>query len=139
MRACARVALASIAVSAWRGLRFSRDLEALVVWNQVSSKFEPGLRHPNLDIENCGPETGRKNSPFATGNSEDYAGETHFSSAGTSRVLPQTAHGAQRLDWLAGHAGLELRNVDANYLFERSHRFAGIPAHSGHRDYLRLR
>ena len=27
---------------------------------------------------------------------------------------------------LAGHAGLELRNVVANYPFERSHRFAGI-------------
>jgi hypothetical protein len=31
-----------------------------------------------------------------------------------------------RSDWLAGHVGLELRNVDANYPFERSHRFAGI-------------
>src|SRR6516164_11028506 len=30
------------------------------------------------------------------------------------------------VDWLAGHVGLELRNVVANYPFERSHRFAGI-------------
>src|SRR5215813_7033643 len=29
-------------------------------------------------------------------------------------------------DCVAGHAGLELRNVVANYPFERSHRFAGI-------------
>src|SRR5438046_8276645 len=34
--------------------------------------------------------------------------------------------------------GLELRNVDANYLFERSHRFAGIQPNSGFRDYSRL-
>src|SRR3954452_4603859 len=27
-------------------------------------------------------------------------------------------------DRVAGHGGLELRNVDANYRFERSHRFA---------------
>ena len=34
--------------------------------------------------------------------------------------------------------GLELRNVDANYLFERSHRFAGIQPNSGFGDYSRL-
>jgi hypothetical protein len=32
----------------------------------------------------------------------------------------------------------ELRNVDANYLFERSHRFAGIQPNSGFGDYSRL-
>ncbi len=32
---------------------------------------------------------------------------------------------ALETDWLAGHIGLELRNVVANYPFERSHRFAG--------------
>src|SRR6266566_9270694 len=32
----------------------------------------------------------------------------------------------------------ELRNVGANYPFERSHRFAGIQPNSGHRDYSRL-
>jgi HAMP domain-containing protein len=31
-------------------------------------------------------------------------------------------------DCVAGHVGLELRNVDTNYRFERSHRFAGNPA-----------
>jgi len=30
-----------------------------------------------------------------------------------------------------GVGGLELRNVDANYLFERSRRFAGIQPNSG--------
>src|SRR5262249_42636702 len=37
----------------------------------------------------------------------------------------------QRPDCVAGHVGLELRNVDANYPFERSHRFAGIQPNSG--------
>jgi hypothetical protein len=37
------------------------------------------------------------------------------------RIIPQPRHAAQRPDCVAGHAGLELRNVDANYLFERSH------------------
>jgi hypothetical protein len=39
---------------------------------------------------------------------------------------------------VAGVGGLELRNVDANYLFERSHRFAGIQPNSGCGDYSRL-
>ena len=43
-----------------------------------------------------------------------------------------------RQDWLAGHVRLELRNVVANYPFERSHRFAGIQPNSGHRDCSRL-
>jgi hypothetical protein len=34
--------------------------------------------------------------------------------------------------------GLELRNVAANYPFERSHRFPGIQPNSGHRDYSRV-
>jgi hypothetical protein len=37
-----------------------------------------------------------------------------------------------------GVGGLELRNVDANYRFERSHRFAGIQPNSGFGDYSRL-
>ena len=32
----------------------------------------------------------------------------------------------------------DLRNVDANYPLERSHRFAGIQPNSGHTDYSRL-
>src|SRR5919201_611816 len=32
----------------------------------------------------------------------------------------------------------DLRNVVANYLFERSHRFAGIQPNSGHGDYSHL-
>src|SRR5438045_1611792 len=48
------------------------------------------------------------------------------------------AAGPQRPDCVAGVGGLELRNVDANYLFERSHRFAGIQQNSGFGDYSRL-
>jgi hypothetical protein len=43
-----------------------------------------------------------------------------------------------RPDCVAGHVRFELRNVAANYLFERSHRFPGIQPNSGHRDYSRL-
>jgi hypothetical protein len=41
------------------------------------------------------------------------------------------------MDWLAGHVGLELRNVGENYPFERAHRFAVIKPNSGRRDYSR--
>jgi Protein of unknown function (DUF2778) len=44
----------------------------------------------------------------------------------------------RRPDCMAGHVRLELRNVVANYPFERSHRFAGIQPNSGHRDCSRL-
>jgi len=40
-------------------------------------------------------------------------------------------------DCVAGHVGLELRNVGENYPFERSHRFAVIKPNSGRRDYSR--
>ncbi len=39
---------------------------------------------------------------------------------------------------MAEVVGLELRNVVANYPFERSLRFPGIQPNSGHRDYSRL-
>jgi hypothetical protein len=44
----------------------------------------------------------------------------------TSRVFLRTGHTPQRPDCMAGHAGLELRNVDTNYPFESSHRFPEI-------------
>jgi hypothetical protein len=50
------------------------------------------------------------------------------------RIIPQPRHGPQRPGCVAGVGGLELRNVDANYPFERSHRFAGIEPNSGHGD-----
>src|SRR6516164_3250708 len=53
-------------------------------------------------------------------------------------VNESPGHGSERPDCVAGHVGLELRNVDANYPFERSHRFAGIQPNSGFGDYSRL-
>src|SRR5262249_62297407 len=44
---------------------------------------------------------------------------------GMWRVLLQTGHSQQRPDCVAGHVGLELRNVGKNYPFERSRRFPG--------------
>src|SRR5258707_8070982 len=44
----------------------------------------------------------------------------------------------QRPDCVAGHVGLELSNVEANYPFERSNRFAGIQPNSAFGDYSRL-
>ena len=41
-------------------------------------------------------------------------------------------------DCVAGHVGLELRNVGKNYPFERSRRFSEIQPNSGPRDYSRL-
>src|SRR2546426_3319794 len=64
-----------------------------------------------------------------------------------ARPLKQTAllakpmngiNAPKRPDCVAGHEGLELRNVAANYPFERAHRFAGIQPNSGDRDYSRL-
>jgi hypothetical protein len=39
---------------------------------------------------------------------------------------------------MAGHVRLELKNVGANYPFERSRRFRGIKANSADRDYSPL-
>jgi hypothetical protein len=41
-------------------------------------------------------------------------------------------------DCVAGHVGLELKNVGKNYPFERSRRFPGDKPNRGHRDYSRL-
>ena len=48
------------------------------------------------------------------------------------------AQSAGRDDCVAGHVGLELRNVGKNYPFERSRRFPEIQPNSGPRDYSRL-
>jgi hypothetical protein len=44
----------------------------------------------------------------------------------------------QRPDCVAGHVRFDLRNVDANYPFEKSRRFAGNQPNSGHGDHSRL-
>jgi hypothetical protein len=52
-------------------------------------------------------------------------------------LLPR-GHSPLRQYWLAGVGGLELRNVAANYPFERSLRFPGIQTNPGDRDDSRL-
>ena len=52
-------------------------------------------------------------------------------------VNESPGHGSERPDCVAGHVGLELRNVVAKP-FERSHRFPVIEPNSGRRDYSRL-
>jgi hypothetical protein len=42
------------------------------------------------------------------------------------------------IDCVAGVGGLELRNVVTNYPFEKSRRFLGFYANSGHRDHSLL-
>jgi hypothetical protein len=59
-------------------------------------------------------------------------------SAGNTRLFSYRGHGLQRRYCLAGHVGLELKNVGKNYPFESSHGFPVIKPNSGHRDYSRL-
>jgi hypothetical protein len=58
--------------------------------------------------------------------------------AGSEAFAKATERTAQRPDCLAGHVGLELRNVVANYRFEKPHRFPEIQPNSGHGDHSRL-
>jgi len=59
-------------------------------------------------------------------------------SAGVVRARQvNSRHGAQRPHCVAGHVRFELRNVAANYLFEKSHKFPGIQPNSGDRDLHR--
>src|SRR6266545_8140306 len=60
---------------------------------------------------------------------------------GTDREMPPRAPSRVRCwrrDCVAGHEGLELRNVVAKYPLERSCEFPGIQPNSGHGDYSRL-
>src|SRR6266545_5477718 len=60
---------------------------------------------------------------------------------GTDREMlprPPSRVRCWRRDCVAGHEGLELRNVVAKYPLERSCEFPGIQPNSGHGDYSRL-
>jgi hypothetical protein len=59
--------------------------------------------------------------------------------SGMSGIFLRTGRDLQRLHWLAGHVRLELRNVAANYPFERSRTFPGIQPNVGAKDYSRVR
>jgi hypothetical protein len=56
----------------------------------------------------------------------------------SKRRLPGLDLSSGRPDCMAGHVGLELRNIGANYPFERSHGFPASQPNSGHGDYSRL-
>jgi hypothetical protein len=67
----------------------------------------------------------------------------------TKNALPSHTQGGSRMPELGPYGSVrgalsnerpyrDLRNVAANYPFERSHRFAGIQPNSGHRDCSRL-
>ena len=67
----------------------------------------------------------------------------------TKNALPSHTQGGSRMPELGPYGSVrgalsnerpyrDLRNVDANYRFERSHRFAGIQPNSGFGDYSRL-
>ena len=62
-----------------------------------------------------------------------FRGQASSSLAGTA--IKSSPVSLLRPDCVAGHVGLELRNVDANYPFERSHRFPLIEPNSGFGDY----
>jgi hypothetical protein len=66
----------------------------------------------------------------------NMAQESH--SRCVAAAFPGSHLGCGRPDCVAGHVRFELRNVAANYLFERSHKFPGIQPNSGRRDYSRL-
>src|SRR6266403_6327468 len=66
-----------------------------------------------------------------------------------NNALPSHTQGGSRMPELGPYGSVrgalsnerpyrDLRNVVANYPFERSHRFAGSQANSGHRDYSPL-
>ena len=67
----------------------------------------------------------------------------------TKNALPSHTQGGSRMPELGPYGSVrgalsnerpyrDLRNVVANYPFERSHRFAGIQSNSGFKDYSRL-
>src|SRR5215470_16611463 len=56
----------------------------------------------------------------------------------SGRRVPGSHLSWWRTDCVAGHVRFELRNVVANYAFEKSRRFAGNQPNSGHGDHSRL-
>ena len=89
-----------------------------------ASRFKSNFRRPEWRFRRHFPHTETK---------------LYLRNAAVPRRFERCSHVAwRRLDSLAGHVRFELRNVDANYPFERSHRFAGIQPNSGFGDYSRL-
>ena len=75
---------------------------------------------------------------WASASAPRYLFKGQISAKRAADISPdcRAAH-LRETDCVAGHVGLELRNVVANYPIERSHRFAEIQPNLGHRDYSR--
>jgi len=85
----------------------------------------------------------RGSSPAARTGARQRAGLTPASASNTLSCQRETLHSQQLRSIkksIDSDHGIyrDLRNVDANYPFERSHRFAGIQPNSGFGDYSRL-
>jgi len=85
----------------------------------------------------------RGSSPAARRGARQRAGLTPASASNTLSCQRETLHSQQLRSIkksIDSDHGIyrDLRNVDANYLFERAHRFAGIQRNSGFGDYSRL-
>src|SRR5262249_30307642 len=110
-------------------------------FREPSAEFgQLGRREPQdrfLDIFDC---HGRRNSTPASELEEPVAGKPGCNclSAAGDRGW-QTRSAPTETDYVAGHVGLELGNVIANYLSESSDRFAGIQPNSGLGDCSRIR
>jgi hypothetical protein len=63
-----------------------------------------------------------KTQPARTRDGRSWQGEHECPALG-SKISHRAAH-LRETDCVAGHVGLELRNVVANYLFEKPHRFS---------------
>src|ERR671934_1728716 len=106
-----------------------RHLSAKLLSDRISSEWEPSMG----EVTTIGLDLAK------------HVFQVHGVDAEGATVLRKQLRRAQVLGFfrrlprcLVGHVGLELRNVDANYPFERSHRFAGIQPNSGFGDYSRL-
>ena len=82
----------------------------------------------------------RGSSPAARTGARQRAGLTPASASNTLSCQRETLHSQQLRSIkksIDSDHGIyrDLRNVGANYPFERSHRFAGIQPNSDHRDY----
>jgi hypothetical protein len=126
------------------GSRWSADLQAATVFRPPSIGrpilfLSAGLiRYETVTLPGLRTYTWRRERseiPVALSQLKEL-GEQAI--VGLSHVSLQTGHSPLRPDCLAGHVRLELRNVGANYPFERPHRFPRIQPNSGPRDYSRL-
>src|SRR6516165_2592850 len=140
--------------------RFLHTWFAIIALLRVGETFLMQLHRsrpePRLStFERCwlGGATGRVRSPWRSSQatratySRSAPPDQSARSARPARPLKRTAllakpmngiNAPQRPDCVAGHVRFELRDVVANYPFEKSRRFAAIQPNFGHGDHSRL-